>query len=162
MAFQRQLRRLRYCSGWGAVAQTSDSVDEGNSSSEVQSCACPVVSRASCNKSALFPGRSMSFCETVCFIELRPRMGLCAKPLRGRSPSSARSGASPTCAPTAGIPLRSGLARRFDAIPPQPTAHIPGSPRPGRSAWRVCERCRWSGAGLRSGKHAIDRPYLDR
>ena len=26
----------------------------------------------------------MSFCETVCFIELRPRMGLCAKPLRGR------------------------------------------------------------------------------
>lgn len=24
----------------------------------------------------------MSFCETVCFIELRPRMGLCAKPLR--------------------------------------------------------------------------------
>ena len=111
----------------------------------------------------------MSFCETVCFIELRPRgprMGLGIpmryEPLRGRSPSSARSGASPTCAPTAGIPLRSGLARRFDAIPPQPTAHIPGSPRPGRSAWRVCERCRWSGAGLRSGKHAIDRPYLDR
>ena len=107
----------------------------------------------------------MSFCETVCFIELRPRMGRMRsnRYVGARRPSSARSGASPTCAPTAGIPLRPGLARRFDAIPPQPTAHIPGSPRPGRSAWRVCERCRWSGArGLRSGKHAIDRPYLDR
>ena len=69
----------------------------------------------------------MSFCETVCFIELRPRMGLCAKPLRGRSPSSARSGASPTCAPTAGIPLRSGAAFRRDSATTD-SAHSGESP----------------------------------
>lgn len=87
----------------------------------------------------------MSFCETSVSSNFDPEWAyaLWALAVLGRLARAPRRHARGR---TAGIPLRSGLARRFDAIPPQPTAHIPGSPRPGRSAWRVCERCRWSGA----------------
>ena len=70
----------------------------------------------------------MSFCETVCFIELRPRMGLCA--MGARRPRPPRTGASPTCArPDSGnsTPLRSRAAFRRDSATTD-SAHSGESP----------------------------------
>ena len=70
----------------------------------------------------------MSFCETVCFIELRPRMGLCAKPLRGRSPFGPLGRLSDMRADSGNsTPLRSRAAFRRDSATTD-SAHSGESP----------------------------------
>ena len=71
----------------------------------------------------------MSFCETVCFIELRPRMGLCAtNRLRGRSPSGPLGRLSDMRADSGNsTPLRSRAAFRRDSATTD-SAHSGESP----------------------------------